>query len=87
MSNRISNFAVGVILGATIGMTLGSLCAPRPGEDTRKRFEEKLLEAAGRLLFNLRWMLMTPKERYTYLWSRGGSLHDWRYHYQVSHEG
>ena len=28
-----------------------------------------------KILFRLRWLTLSPRERYVYLWARGGSLH------------
>jgi len=42
-----SGFAIGLIVGAALGLAIGFLFAPRPGEETRQLLKEKA-ELAGR---------------------------------------
>jgi gas vesicle protein len=76
MSNKdmIIGFAVGLGIGAVVGL----LCAPRSGEETRQLLKTKSSDIFKRMLHNLRWMMMTQRERYLSLWNRGGSLREWR---------
>ena len=89
MGNRelISDFAIGFLIGTAVGAVVGLLYAPEPGGEAREAVKERLKGITSpfeRILFNLKWMLMSPKERYSYLWSHGGSLHDWSPHYNLS---
>jgi gas vesicle protein len=36
-----SGFAIGLIVGAVLGLAIGFLFAPRPGEETRQLLKEK----------------------------------------------
>jgi len=36
-----SGFAIGLIVGAALGLAIGFLFAPRPGEETRQLLKEK----------------------------------------------
>jgi gas vesicle protein len=36
-----SGFAIGLIVGAVLGLAVGFLFAPRPGEETRQLLKEK----------------------------------------------
>lgn len=38
----------------------------------------KIADAVKNLLFRLRWMTMSQRHRYVYLWQRGGSLREVR---------
>jgi len=46
MDNRsgVGGFAVGLILGAVVGLAVGFLYAPRPGQETREMLREKAKE-------------------------------------------
>ena len=83
MSSESTKFAVGFAIGAAIGLALSFLYAPQGAPETRKKFEEKILDLAARALFNLRWLVMTPRERYVFLLHRAGSLRDWRTQYRT----
>lgn len=37
-------FAIGFVLGALVGLTIGFLYAPRPGQETRELLREKAKE-------------------------------------------
>ena len=76
MSNK--NLAIGFALGLGIGAIVGLLYAPNTGEKTRELLSKKSGAALKRMGSNLKWTLMTPRERYMYLWKRGGSLREWR---------
>jgi hypothetical protein len=76
MSNK--NLALGLAIGIGIGAIVGLLCAPASGKETRQLIRDKSDFTANKLKFNLKWTLMTPRERYLYLWNRGGSLRNWR---------
>jgi gas vesicle protein len=39
--NGGSGFAIGLIVGAVLGLAIGFLFAPRPGEETRQLLKEK----------------------------------------------
>ena len=39
--DTISGLAIGFILGAAVGLAVGILYAPRPGEETRELLKEK----------------------------------------------
>jgi gas vesicle protein len=41
-SDRGSGFAIGLIVGAALGLAIGFLFAPRPGEETRQILKEKM---------------------------------------------
>ena len=43
-----SNFALGLILGTAIGIGIGLLYAPHPGEETRTLLREKAAEFGDR---------------------------------------
>ena len=43
-SERVSGFGIGLLVGSIIGMAIGFLYAPRPGQETRALIREK---AAG----------------------------------------
>lgn len=73
--------AIGFAIGLGIGAIIGILYAPRSGEETRELVSESTEGLAGvinKLIFNLKWMTMSPRERYVYLWNRGGSLRELR---------
>ena len=46
MDNRsgAGGFAIGIILGAVVGLAIGFLYAPRPGQETREMLREKAKE-------------------------------------------
>ena len=82
--NLASGLAVGFVLGTAIELAVGLLYAPRPGEETRRILRDKAEEAFNpikKTLFRLRWMTMSLRERYSYLWAKGGSLREWRGQY------
>ncbi|MDD4859335.1 MAG: YtxH domain-containing protein [Dehalococcoidales bacterium] len=83
MSNRTCYFGIGLAIGAVAGIVAASFYSPKQLQETKKIVEEKLLDGAAKLLFHVRWLTMTPRERYTFLWQRGGSLHDWRTQYHA----
>ncbi|MFC2068678.1 YtxH domain-containing protein [Chloroflexota bacterium] len=64
-SNKYSGtcFTIGLIIGAAAGILMGLIYTPRSGNRTRKLLKEKV-----------RWMIMSPSERYAYLLARGGFL-------------
>jgi len=69
MENKNSDILTGVgllVAGLAIGVTLGLICAPEPGTETRKR----LIKYTDRLLFRFRWLWWSPEEKYRYLWNR-----------------
>ena len=75
------DLAFGLALGFSVGVVIGLLCAPESGEEARQQLKEKtegLAETVNKLIFNLKWLIMSPRERYTYLWNRGGSLRELR---------
>ena len=47
-SDRGSGFAIGLVVGAVLGLAIGFLFAPRPGEETRQLLKEKAGEARER---------------------------------------
>jgi len=61
-----AGFTVSFIVGAAIGVAMGLLYAPRPGRETREHLGERV-----------RWITMSPHEKYAYLWERGGSIGEW----------
>jgi hypothetical protein len=79
MNNK--DVAIGFAVGIGIGAVLGVLLAPQSGEETRRMLAERT-EGLGsnfdKLMFNLRWLVMTPRERYAHLWKHGGSLRELR---------
>ena len=58
-----AGFAVSFIVGAAIGVAIALFYAPRPGRETREHLGERV-----------RWITMSPLEKYAYLWERGGSI-------------
>ncbi|MGI2335240.1 MAG: YtxH domain-containing protein [Dehalogenimonas sp.] len=48
MSNDSGNFALGLILGTAIGVGIGLLYAPHPGDETRAILREKAAEFGDR---------------------------------------
>ena len=85
--DELASLAVGFALGAAVGAVIGLLYAPGPGSGARELMREKLGGEASpfrRMLFNLKWITMSPRERYSYLWAHGGSLHDWRPHHDLA---
>ena len=46
--NGGSGFAIGLIVGAALGLAVGFLFAPRPGAETRELLKEKAEVARGR---------------------------------------
>jgi gas vesicle protein len=72
------NAALGFAIGLGIGTAIGLLFAPKPGYETRQLLKAKSADAVKKVQSNLKWTLMTPRERYIYLWNRGGSLRNWR---------
>jgi gas vesicle protein len=46
--DRGSGFAIGLIVGAALGLAIGFLFAPRPGEETRQLLREKAETARER---------------------------------------
>ena len=46
--DRGSGFAIGLIVGAVLGLAVGFLFAPRPGEETRRLLKEKAETARER---------------------------------------
>jgi len=55
-SDRGSGFVIGLAVGAVLGLAIGFLFAPRPGEETRQLLKEKAelareraAEAAGKV--------------------------------------
>ncbi len=81
MSNRTCYFGLGLAIGAVLGITAATIYSPKEIRETGKVVEEKILSLAARVMSNIRWLMMTPRERYTFLWQRGGSLRDWRTQY------
>ncbi|MFC1942692.1 YtxH domain-containing protein [Chloroflexota bacterium] len=78
MSNK--NIAIGLALGLGVGTIIGLLYAPESGEEVRKVIRGKtdtITDSIGKLMFKLRWITMSPRERYLYHWNHGGSLRDW----------
>ena len=55
-----------LVAGLAVGVTLGLIFAPQPGEETRKH----LVKYTDRLLFRFRWLWWSPEEKYRYLWNR-----------------
>jgi gas vesicle protein len=43
-----TGFAIGFFVGATIGLAIGFLYAPRPGVETRQLVKEKLEDVTGK---------------------------------------
>ena len=84
MSQRsfATNFAVGFLIGTTVGAVLSLLYTPEPGEEARKalrkRIDAVIVSPASKIIHNLRWMIMSPRDKYSYLWTHGGSLREWR---------
>jgi len=68
---------LGFALGLSVGAVVGLLYAPKSGEETRQTICDKTTVACSKLKFNLYWLLMSPRERYRYLWNHGGSLRRW----------
>lgn len=83
MSSKMGYFTLGLAIGAALGFTVEYLYAPERTQDTRKRLADKALGLAAKALFQLRWLTMTPRERYTFLLHRGGSLREWRTQYRT----
>ncbi|MDV2989421.1 MAG: YtxH domain-containing protein [Dehalogenimonas sp.] len=48
MSNDSGNFALGLILGTAIGIGIGLLYAPHPGDETRAILRDKAVEFGDR---------------------------------------
>jgi gas vesicle protein len=79
MNNK--DVAIGFAVGLGIGAILGVVLAPQSGEETRQMLAEKTEDFSSnfdKLMFNLRWLVMTPRERYAHLWKHGGSLRELR---------
>jgi gas vesicle protein len=81
------NMALGLAIGLGIGAIVGLLYAPGSGEENRQLIKSKSANAMKRLKYNLRWMLMTPRERYLFLWNRGGSLRNWQCKQEAVNQG
>jgi len=47
-SSGSGNFALGLLLGAVIGVSVGMLYAPRPGSETREILKDKAEEVKDR---------------------------------------
>jgi gas vesicle protein len=47
--NAGSGFLIGFVAGSIIGLSVGFLFAPRPGEETREILKEKAVEVAHKL--------------------------------------
>ena len=85
MSNK--NLAIGFAVGLGIGAIFGLLYAPESGEEARRTIRGKTEVIAGainKLMFRLRWIIMSPREKYLYLWNHGGSLREWREEYRIT---
>ena len=85
MSNK--NMALGFAIGLGIGAIVALLYAPGSGEENRQLIKSKSANMTKRLKFNLKWMLMTPRERYLFLWNRGGSLRNWQWRQEAVNPG
>jgi gas vesicle protein len=72
------DIAIGFAIGFGIGTIIGLLYAPESGEETRQLLKEKTEGVMNKLIFNLKWLIMSPRERYLYFWNRGGSLRELR---------
>jgi hypothetical protein len=81
------NVVIGFALGLGIGAAVGLLYAPESGEEARQLLREKAADAIRRFMFNLRWIVMSPRDRYAYLWHHSGSLREWRKGYAMSKPG
>jgi gas vesicle protein len=46
--NAGSGFVIGFVAGAIVGLSIGFLFAPRPGEETREILKEKAVEVRGK---------------------------------------
>ena len=70
LTNKDCNPALGYLTGAAIGFSLGIvigfLYAPHSGRKTREQLRQRIM-----------WVFMSPRQRYAYLWRRGGSLQEW----------
>ncbi len=49
MSSEGEKFFTGLIIGAVVGLAIGILSAPRPGEETRQMIKEKLDEVGKKI--------------------------------------
>ena len=88
--NAATSFIIGLTAGVALGAVIGLIYAPESGEDARKLLRGKaevIVNPFKKLMFNLGWMIMSPREKYEYLWTHGGSLHDWREEYKPSLPG
>ncbi len=85
MSNK--EMVIGFAIGLGIGAFIGLLYAPEPGKEARQLLREKAADAIKRLMFNLKWIIMSPRDRYMYLWNRSGSLREWRKGYAMPKPG
>ena len=65
MDKKCTSFTIGFIIGAAVAIALGFMFAPRAGKQTREWLSDRL-----------RWLIMSPREKYRYLWSKSGSLRD-----------
>ncbi|MDD5127307.1 MAG: hypothetical protein PHR43_04325 [Dehalococcoidales bacterium] len=81
MSNRMSYFGIGLVAGAVLGITAAALCSPQQMRKAGEVVEDKLLGCAARVLNELQWWTMTPRERYAAVLRKSGSLHEWRTQY------
>jgi len=60
--NGGSGFAVGLLVGAVLGLAVGFLFAPRPGEETRQLLKEKAEVARERAAETARKVRETAAE-------------------------
>jgi len=60
--NGGSGFAIGLLVGAVLGLAVGFLFAPRPGEETRQLLKEKAEVARERAAETARKVRETAAE-------------------------